>query len=610
VLVFYNCVYIPVELFFLNGIVVHGDYPKHPVHVAIDFFVDFLFLVDILLNMCTSYYNEDYEMVLDRRQIIRHYARFWLWIDGLAFFPFEVPFLILQSSGTLTEASFPTGVFGMLKLPRLFRLARVFKKLDVVAAGNWFRILGIMIFFSLIAHWVACIWWAIGWAEFMDDRNEQRTSNSASFIMRHGVSWLSRVPGESLTNSSRFEHQYLSSMYWSLTTLMKTPWVGPDTVGEKMFASAAVVMGAILFAALLGNVTALVQTYDKFNAQKRNKITLLNNFNTSRKVPSTLQQKLFDYVDAEWTITAGLDDGSILAQLPGQLRGDVIAAIYKETLLKSPLFSCCSLACAKALLLRLQPEICLQKQVLISRDSLCQEVYVLMRGGIQVASGGGSKGGSKGGSNNGRHRKMAGEKERRVEAMFRLIEKPGSVIGHIDPFQREVKRYPFLVTAVRQTHLVSLSRVDVLEVLPNFEMKDGENVLRVLNEEHAKTVDSLTSDKRDAPVDNDAAERAKNESIRSGSNTLHSLRARVDVLEEKLLQCVDDMRAAREATDTLPELLRLVNAVNAKVNAGKQPRTSLNAINAKANAGKQLSFRLDTSAAACRSAAKQQYRSS
>ena len=39
-------------------------------------------------------------------------------------------------------------------------------------------------------------------------------------------------------------------MYWSLTTLMKTPWVGPDTVGEKMFASLAVVMGAILFAAL------------------------------------------------------------------------------------------------------------------------------------------------------------------------------------------------------------------------------------------------------------------------------------------------------------------------------------------------------------------------
>ena len=35
------------------------------------------------------------------------------------------------------------------------------------------------------------------------------------------------------------------------------------------YAFAAVVMGAILFAALLGNVTALVQTFDKGNAQKR-----------------------------------------------------------------------------------------------------------------------------------------------------------------------------------------------------------------------------------------------------------------------------------------------------------------------------------------------------
>ena len=101
----------------------------------------------------------------------------------------------------------------------------------------------------------------------MNDLHELNNyRNNKSGAVSHGISWLSRIPGEPLTNSSRFEHQYLSSMYWSLTTLMKTPWVGPDTVWEKMFASLAVVMGAILFAALLGNVTALVQTFDKGNA--------------------------------------------------------------------------------------------------------------------------------------------------------------------------------------------------------------------------------------------------------------------------------------------------------------------------------------------------------
>ena len=153
-------------------------------------------------------------------------------------------------------------VFGLFKLFRLLRLLRVFKKLDVVAAANALRIVALMVLFCLTAHWFACIWWIIGFVEFQSDEQE-RLSHTLADGLGHGVSWLQRVPGQPLTNSSALEHQYWSAMYWSLTTLMKTPWVGPDTELEKLFASFAVVMGAILFAALLGNVTALVQTFDK-----------------------------------------------------------------------------------------------------------------------------------------------------------------------------------------------------------------------------------------------------------------------------------------------------------------------------------------------------------
>ena len=386
-------------------------------------------------------------------------------------------------------------------------------------------------------------WWIIGLVEYTSEQDEPQSAS-------HGVSWLKRIPGEALTNASKFEHQYLSSMYWSLTTLMKTPWVGPDTVYEKMFASLAVVMGAILFAALLGNVTALVQTFDKGNAQKRDKITTLHQFNSSRKVPIVLQRKLMAYVDAEWSVTSGLDDSSVLAQLPGQLRGNIVASIYKDTLLKAALFSSCSLECAKSLLLRLQPEICLQKEVLIARDQLCQEVYLLMRGAMQVAS---SEGDGYGGS-------------RRPALMFRMIEKAGSIIGHIDPFQREVPRYPFLVTAVRQSHLVSLSRVDVLDVLSNFEGEDCDNVLKVLREEHQQTIKSLT-DKRDLQPEAGTSLPLK-ELINSDDSpaaapseqTLQTLRSRVTAMEQKLAQCVDDMQAAKECTEVLPHLVFLVNS--------------------------------------------------
>ena len=45
--------------------------------------------------------------------------------------------------------------------------------------------------------------------------------------------------------------------------------------------------------------------------------------------------------------------GTVLAQLPSQLRGDVVACIYKESLLPTPLFSAVSRELCKAMLPRL-----------------------------------------------------------------------------------------------------------------------------------------------------------------------------------------------------------------------------------------------------------------
>lgn len=65
VLVVYNCIYIPLELFFLGGIVEHGDYPKAIVHEVIDYCIDALFITDIFLNSCTAYYDEEYAAAAD-----------------------------------------------------------------------------------------------------------------------------------------------------------------------------------------------------------------------------------------------------------------------------------------------------------------------------------------------------------------------------------------------------------------------------------------------------------------------------------------------------------------------------------------------------------------
>ena len=94
------------------------------------------------------------------------------------------------------------------------------------------------------------------------------------------------------TSETSLAQQYWSSFYWSLTTLMKTPWVGPDTVAEKVYASFCVVFGAVLFATLLANVTAMVSSYDKYQAELRDRMTTLRNFSAFRRVPSALQRRM------------------------------------------------------------------------------------------------------------------------------------------------------------------------------------------------------------------------------------------------------------------------------------------------------------------------------
>lgn len=58
-----------------------------------------------------------------------------------------------------------TTLIGLLKTARLLRLVRVARKIDRYSEYGAAVLLLLMATFALIAHWLACIWYAIGNAE-------------------------------------------------------------------------------------------------------------------------------------------------------------------------------------------------------------------------------------------------------------------------------------------------------------------------------------------------------------------------------------------------------------------------------------------------------------
>ena len=56
---------------------------------VVDYMIDFLFFVDIIVIFNSAYYTDDYECVDDRPTIAKSYISGWLLVDTLSIVPFD-----------------------------------------------------------------------------------------------------------------------------------------------------------------------------------------------------------------------------------------------------------------------------------------------------------------------------------------------------------------------------------------------------------------------------------------------------------------------------------------------------------------------------------------
>ena len=518
VLVLYNCVLTPLQLGYCSG-------PIFRDAEASLFIVDILmwlfFVADMFVNLRTSFYDEDHQIVVSVKEVAERYRQGWLVYDVIA----TVPYHIVGFVATLNAPTHRTRVFAerCSKIPFCLRIFRLYHKLEDISSQGYFRVVLQMLVLFLFAHWVACVWWLIGEGSYATSL--AALDGGGDVADSSGTSWLLRVPAGSTplaTNvtTTPFAQQYMSSLYWSLTTLMKTPWVGPDTVLEKVFSSMMVVLGATMFAVLLGNVTAMINTYNKRHSELRDRLTTLHMFATFRRVPTNLQRKMFAYIDAYWNMTSGLDQSEVLHSLPPRLRGSVLSAIHGPLLKECPLLRACSVECAKTLLLKAQPQVTLQKEEVLIPGQLCAELFVLITGSLQITlpgeDGTADRYEAEDQRRTGRGASMAPsgaparafssrapssaadaaeprsspEKLKGDRLRFRVVEKPGQIFGLSEPF-RQPTTYPFRVTALKTSQMIYISRADLADVLSVFPGADADAVCHVLRSDFAMCWETL-----------------------------------------------------------------------------------------------------------------------
>ncbi|XP_044860245.1 potassium voltage-gated channel subfamily H member 2 [Mauremys mutica] len=373
-LVIYTAVFTPYSAAFLLG-----EEPEDirrncsycsPINV-VDLLVDIMFLIDILINFRTTYVNSNEEVVSQPGRIAIHYFKGWFLIDMVAAIPFD---LLVFGSGSGSEET--TTLIGLLKTARLLRLVRVARKLDRYSEYGAAVLFLLMCTFALIAHWLACIWFAIGnveqqrigWLHALGEQIGKPLGANAS------------LPGPSTKD------KYVTALYFTFSSLTSVGFgnVSPNTNAEKIFSICVMLIGSLMYASIFGNVSAIIQRLYSGTARYHTQMLRVREFIRFHQIPNPLRQRLEEYFQHAWSYTNGIDMNAVLKGFPECLQADICLHLNRSLLQSCRPFQGASQGCLRALAMKFKTTHAPPGDTLVHAGDVLTALYFISRGSIEI----------------------------------------------------------------------------------------------------------------------------------------------------------------------------------------------------------------------------------
>ncbi|XP_026000267.1 voltage-gated inwardly rectifying potassium channel KCNH7 isoform X1 [Astatotilapia calliptera] len=348
-------------------------YSCNPLNV-VDLIVDIMFIIDILINFRTTYVNQNEEVVSHPAKIAIHYFKGWFLIDMVAAIPFDL--LIFGSGSDET-----TTLIGLLKTARLLRLVRVARKLDRYSEYGAAVLMLLMCIFALIAHWLACIWYAIGNVE------KPYLEHRIGWLDNLGVSIGKRYNYSDPNSGPSIKDKYVTALYFTFSSLTSVGFgnVSPNTNSEKVFSICVMLIGSLMYASIFGNVSAIIQRLYSGTARYHAQMLRVKEFIRFHQIPNPLRQRLEEYFQHSWTYTNGIDmNTEVLKGFPECLQADICLHLNSCLLDNCKAFQGATKGCLRALAMRFNSAHVPPGDTLVHGGDVLTALYFLSRGSIEI----------------------------------------------------------------------------------------------------------------------------------------------------------------------------------------------------------------------------------
>ncbi|BFZ26111.1 hypothetical protein BsWGS_29150 [Bradybaena similaris] len=271
-------------------------------------------------------------------------------------------------------------VTGVLKTARLLRLLRVIRRIEAFAEYGSAVLLLLMVTFTLIGHWLACIFYAIATMERPQ--------------LHAPISWLDGLANQTemyfysndSTSGPTIRSRYITSLYFTFTILTSIGFgnVAPNTNMEKIFSIFAMMLGSLLSAAIFGNVSSIMLRVYQGSDEYHEKVQSVKEFVNFHHIPKALASRLQESFQHSWSYTNGIDMNNVLKGFPECLQADICLHLNRNLLQNCNAFKGASPGCLRVLSTKFKSTHAPPGDTLVHPGDLLTALYFIARGSIEI----------------------------------------------------------------------------------------------------------------------------------------------------------------------------------------------------------------------------------
>lgn len=347
------------------------------------------------MNFYTAYVDPLYpdpsnprHLVISRQRICRRYLKGWFLIDILSVLPIGYINLMLDrgSSGGGNQ----TKIFKLFRLSRLTKLLRLARLKRLLAKYTeefenmafLFKLSATMAMLFAFGHLIACAFYYVG-----DTENGWVEVRFPVISASQEASVDEQIDVNRLHDQTPLTDKYLQCLWFALGVLLApsyTPEIMPATRMEVVFISILIVVGAVVFAIVIGTVSTLLVSKQLLETKVDRQLAELKEYLQTKNVPKTLRYQIKQFMEKLYQARTGYDPTEVLESLPPALRNKLMDHMYRKLLLRMPMFRNCPSQVILELCLVIKPYTVIEDDVVFAQNMLAEEMYFVRSGKVQI----------------------------------------------------------------------------------------------------------------------------------------------------------------------------------------------------------------------------------